>query len=271
MYCLLVQATLITSTWTIRQGVGLAFIFLALMFFFKRKWLYVILATLIAFNIHSATIVTFAIIIGIFFGFKKPIHFWISIPLYIFFAMVFDVGKMTFLADFLSNNINLESKFQLYIDMSDRFFGEDAIEEEWKQSTFALIMSSLFHVSLIYLGYIALKTRENKQVLLMYHTYVLGSIALRAVFLYEIPRRIIGPLEIFYFIPLGYVFYVYFRDCKQQGNQYAVLLRKYFPIGITFILAYLFMYWGRWLLLNSDANFFWNVLDQPRFIPFQVF
>jgi len=260
MYCLLVPATLFTSAHTIRQGVGFAFIFIALAFFQKRKWLFMALAALIAFNIHSSVIIIFATMIGIFFFFKKPIHYWFSIPVYIIFAFVFEVTNMDFLNDFLTNNISLGSGFQWYIDNTDVWMGEDAIREGFVQSTFALIISSAFYISLFYLGYIALKAKENKHVLFMYNTVVLGAIMMRAFFNYEILRRLIFPMRICYFIPLGYIFYVYFRDCKQPENQYAILLKKYFPVGITLILAYLFMFWGRWLFLNPNANFFWRVL-----------
>lgn len=257
MYCFLVPAAMFVSAWTIRQGVGTAFIFLALVFFYQKKWLFMILATLIALNIHSATIVTFATILGIFYVFRKPIHYWLSIPLYLFFSVAFDVTKMSFIADFLSKHITLNNKFQDYIDNSDAWFGAEAIHESWGQSTFALIMSSLFYISLFYLGYQALKVRENKWVLCMYHTVVFGIIFMRATFLYEILRRIAETWVMFYFVPLGYIFYVYFQDYKYSENDEARRLKRFFRIGIMFILMYLLMYWGRFIFLNPEADFFW--------------
>ena len=270
MYCFLVPAILVSSTSTIRQGVGLAFIFLALEFFNQRKWLLMAFVTLIAFQIHSATILTLLPMLGIFFFLKKPIYLWFSIPLYLFFTFVFDTEKIGFMADILGQIELGNTKFQNYVDRSDRWFGAEAANESYEQGTFALIIMSLFNISLFYLGYLALKVRENKQVLFIYNSVVLGATMMRAVFFYEILRRIARPLEMFYFVPLGYVIYVYFRDCKQPKTHYAILLRKYFPAGITVILAYLLMYWGRFVFFNPDADFFWYHLHEhldPRILP----
>ncbi len=257
MYSFLIPATLYVSAHTIRQGVGISFLFLALVFFHKRKWFYMILATLIAFNIHYSTIVTLMVILGIFFIFRNPIHYLLSIPAYLFFSVAFDVGKMSFLAEFLSEHISLNNKFQNYIDNSNEWFGADAVNEIYAQSTLALLMSSLFYIAIFYLGYKALKVRRDKHVLYLFNTVVIGSILLRATFLYEILRRFTEPFVMFYFVPLGYIFYVYFKDCKQPESYHAVQLKKIFPIGITFIMMYLLMFWGRFILLNADADFFW--------------
>ena len=261
MYCFLVPATFYASCWTIRQGVGFSFVFLALTCFHQQKWLPMALLVLIALNIHSATFVSFAILLGIFFLLKKPIHYWISIPLYIYGTFILDPHKISLLEGLITQHLSFDNKFQGYIDRSEAWFGEEAITTEWQQGTFALIVLSLFYISIIYLGYRALKARENKQVLYIYNTAVLGMIMLKAVWLYEILRRFPQYMEILYFIPLGYIFYVYFRDCKQPKNHDAAMLKKHFPVGITLILAYLFMYYGRFLLLNPRADFFWHHLN----------
>ena len=261
MYSFLLPATLRFTSGIIRQGLGISFIYLALVFFYQRKWLLMALVVLIAINIHTATILLLAPMLGIFFIFKKPINLWLSIPLFLFFAFVFDPEKITFLADFLSNTIKLDSGFQSYIDNSDRWFGEVAINDLYLQSTPTLILSSLFYISIFYLGYRALKVRENKQVLYIYNTVVLGSIMLKAVSFFEILRRLAEPMAMFYFIPLGYVFYVYFKDCKQPENKDAVQLKKWFPVGIFFILAWLFIHYRDFLFFNPKADFFWYHLD----------
>ena len=258
MYCFLVPATLYISTSTIRQGVGMSFIVLALVFFYKRKWLFMSLAALIAFNIHSATIVTLASIIGISLVIKKPISVWISIPIYLFLAHVFDMGKMTIIAN-LVENLQVGDRFQGYIDKSEYWFGEEAMEDFYQYSRFSLtlISLSLFHISLFYYGYKALKVKENKQVLYMYNTVVLGILFLKAVAHFEILRRFAQPMEMFYFIPLGYIFYVYYQDSKYSSRPDAIRYRKYFPYIIMLILQYLFVHWGRLIFLNKDADFFW--------------
>lgn len=257
MFCFIVPATLFAATYTIRQGVGFSFIFLALVFLYQKKWVPMVFVTLIAYYIHSSTLLTFAMLLGIYFVFKKPIHYFISIPLYIFFTFIFDTRKIGFLSGFLSRYVKLDSSFQGYIDDGDIWFGTEAMRLEATQSTFALIMTSLFSISLFYLGYLALKTRENKQVIFMYNAAILGAILARVVFYYGILGRLVDPLEKFYFIPLGYILYVYYQDCKLPQNNHAILLKKIFPAGIAIILAYLIMFWGRFVFLNPEADFFW--------------
>ena len=261
MYCFLIPATLYFPTAIIRQGIGVGFIFLALAFFQRRKWIYMAIASFLAFYTHSTTIVTIIGIVGIFFMFKKPIHYMITIPLYLFFAFVFDVGKMAFVADLISK-IPAGTYFDGYVDNSEMWFGEDAVSAIYTLGNKELIVRSLFYVAIFYLGYIALKAKENKHVLYIYHTFVIGSIALRAVNNFEILRRFAQPMELFYFIPLGYVFYVYFKDCKQPENRSALLLKKYFPAGITLIMLYLVFFWGRFIFLNPAADFFWHNLEE---------
>lgn len=258
MYCFLIPATMYTTCHTIRQGLGMSFILLALVFFYQRKWLYMALVVVIAYYFHSATIITLASMLGIFYIFKKPIPFLITIPLYLYFTFAFDVGKMAFLADFLSEHISLDNKFQSYIDRSEVWFGTDAVREGFEQGAFAQIMSSLYTISLFYLGYKTLQIRENKLILYMYNTVVLGTIMARAVYLFEILRRFTSPMVMFYFIPLGYIFYIYSQECKKPEN---IRVKKYFNVGIIFILSFLLMYWGRWIFLNENGDFFWNNLD----------
>ena len=291
--------------------------------------------------------------LAIFFIFKKPIHYWVSIPLYLFFTFAFNVEKMAFIADILEKYITLSGGFQNYIAESDLWFGTDAVSDIYEQSMFAKIMSSLFYIFIFYLGHIALTLKEkklrennqelkesihkikennqelsenehllrennqelrgneqlfkennqksrknkkllkennqelkeneqllrkneqllrennqglieneqllrkNRQVLYIYNTVVLGTIMLKATFLFEILRRMTEPMEMLYFIPLGYIFYVYFQDSKYWNNPDTIRFRKHFPMGITFILAYLLMYWGRFIFLNPQADFFW--------------
>ena len=257
MYSFLLPATLIFVNGIIRQGVGISFIFLALAFLHERKWLFMAIAVIIAINMHTTTIVLFATMIGLYFVLKKPIHYLISIPLLLFFTFIFDVGKITFLSDFLSNNLTFDIGFQHYLDNSDRWFGEDAMLDIYSQTTRTKIVMSLFNITIFYLGYNALKIRENKQVMYVYNTVVLGIILFNAVYLFELLRRFVQPMEMLFFIPLGYILYVYFKDCKQPQNQETKFFKKCFFVGLLFI-AWRLQNWRHFLLYNPNADFFWN-------------
>ena len=259
MYCFLLPATLSISTTFIRQGVGTAFMLLALVFLQNKKWIYMGIVAIIAYSFHSATVLTFGIILGIFFLIKKPIHYAISIPIYLFFTFIYDIGNTAFLADFLEQYVHLGGKFQSYMDNSEKWFGETAIQEQYTQGLFATLTSSLFYISIFYLGYQALKIRKDKAIVYLFNVVVAGFILYRMVYSFELLNRMTLSLQMFYFVPLGYIFYVYFQDCQEPENY---RLKKYFRIGITVSLAYLFMYWGRFIFLNEEADFFWHHLNE---------
>ena len=258
MYCFLIPATLFMSTNTIRQGVALAFIFLALVFLQNKKWIYLGIAAIIAYSIHSAAIITLFILLGSFFLVKKPVHYAISIPLFLFFTFIYNPSSTAYLADFLEKYVSFDNKFQSYIDNSERWFGEDAIRGTYDAGKFA---SSIFYIAIMYLGYLALKIRNDKRVVYIYNVVVAGCILYYAVVSFELLNRMILTLCMFYFVPVGYIFYVYFTDCKRPVNDTTIRLKKHFLVGITFILAYLVRYWGRWIFFNERTDFFWNHFD----------
>ena len=262
MYCFLLPAALFISTNTIRQGVGTSFVLLALVFLKNKKWVYLCIAAIIAYNIHSAAIIPLIILLGSCFLIKKPVHYAISIPLFLFFTFIYNPGYTVYLADFLEKYVSFDSKFQGYIDNSQAWFGEDAMNAEiYASGKIALISKSLFYISLFYLGYQALKIRNDKRIIYIFNVVVAGSILNYAVNLFEILNRIVTSMQMFYFVPVGYIFYVYFTDCQQPENHRAIRLKKHFLVGIMFIMAEILRYWGRFILLNPRGDFFWHHFD----------
>ena len=263
MYCFLIPAALFISTNTIRQGVGTSFMLLALVFFQNKKWIYMGIAAIIAYSFHSATFITLGVLLGIFFMLKKPIHYAFSIPIYLFLTFIYDISSTSILASLVDGFSSFGGgKFQSYLSSGEKWFGEDAIKDHYGQGALALITSSLCYVSILYLGYQALKIRNNKMIVYLFNAVVTGFVLYRAVYAFELLNRMTLTLQMFYFVPLGYIFYVYFMDCKQPVTREAIRFRKQFHVGVTFILTYLFMYWGRFIFLYEKADFFWYHLDE---------
>ena len=95
----------------------------------------------------------------------------------------------------------------------------------------------------------------------IFNIVALGNILYHATFSFEIFHRMVTALQMFYFVPVGYIIYAYYQDCKQPENHYAIRLRKYFPVGIALIVANLLRTWGRFIFFNSSADFFWYHFD----------
>lgn len=252
--------TLITST--IRQGLAHSFIFIALYFLMKRKWIGVISMVIVAYCIHPSSLITLFLCCGIYvfvhlINSKLP-PVYILIGIYVT-ATLGSMAMSSTLTPLLEQYISVlslgESKFQNYVDNSDMWFGEVALNDAYEQSTFAFILSMLFHTGIIYLGYIALKYRLNLKVLYIYYSVFIGMVVLKLFFTIELMRRIAMPFEQMYFIPLGYALSFYFKCSKyltKQERQYALL-------SGTFVIGYLVLFYGRFILQSPGRIFFWNL------------
>lgn len=261
MYAFLVPAILIFVNSAIRQGVALSFLLVAIYFMNKRKWLAVAIFILIGSSIHSVTLLPAIILLCFLLFIKQPLDWRITIPLYLFFTFIFDGSKIGFLADYLQY-ISLDNKFQGYIDKSDLWFSSDAANDIYEQGTFALIMSSGFYISIIFLGYQALKTKMNQQILFIYNSFVFSVILFRAVFLYEILRRIAEPIILLYFILIGYILYIYdFNKVLVASNIESPDKRKdvIYRLGIVVILIYILLFVVRFIFMRPQSRFFWNI------------
>ncbi|MDQ1086636.1 EpsG family protein [Siphonobacter sp. SORGH_AS_1065] len=258
MYAFFIPSTLIFVTSAIRQGLALSFIMLAIYFYEKKRWITCILIIMIGYTIHSSILVT-AIIMAIIFVFtKKPINWKITVIFYLIVTIFFQKSSMNILTNFLQNNVNLTNGFQSYIDNADVWFGDEGANDIFEQSTFTLVISSMFYISLIYLGYKALQIYPDLLISKIYNVVVIGIIFYRIVFLYEILRRFAEPLIMLNYIVLGYVFFVMSR----QNISYAylkpedkVLLR----LNASIVIIYLLLFWSRFIFMNPDAKFFWSL------------
>nr|WP_315199395.1 EpsG family protein [uncultured Flavobacterium sp.] len=268
MYAFIIPASLLFLTNGIRQGVSFSFLLLGVFFLNKKRWIAFVFSLAICLLIHYANFVVAAILFS-FILIKKPLSWKITIPIYIYLAFFFDVSKIGFIANYLSL-INVDNHFQSYFDNADVWFGAEGAEEKYTQGIIPLLTSSAFYISVIYLGYWAIKIRPDKKIIYIYNAMTFGILLYKAVFLFEILRRIAEPLIIFYFIVLGYTFFIFTKLEKspkllkniffvKRLNQNPYKIIRIYRIGTVFIFLYLILYWGRFIFMNPEAVFFWNI------------
>lgn len=265
MYAFVIPATLLFVNFAIRQGVALGFVLLAIYFLNKKKWFGVILSIFIASSIHYSILITVAIIGINYLFFKKPINWKITIPLYLFFTFFYDIKQTAIVSKYIQY-ISLDNNFQRYIDKTDLWFGVEAIGEHFEQSLSAKIISSIFYIAIIFLGYYALKSKPNSRIVYIYNSTTIGIILLRIVYQFEILRRIVQPWVILYFIPLGYIIYVFINIQKNKtyfienkSYNYIKRLLPLYKVGLFCILFYFLLYWGRFIFMSPNYLFFWNI------------
>ena len=256
MLALFLPATLFFSTFPIRQAVAHAFVFLGFHFMNRKKWIWYALMIVCMYSIHPSSIITFAVCSALFFIVKRPFPYQILIPIYIVVTVAADIFSNYFFNFFssISSYLVLDNKFQNYIDKSDIWFGEEGLNKEWEQGTLTLFLSMAFHISMIYIGCIALKYRPNNQVAYFYNGMIVGLVLLRLFFTLEILKRIAEPFVLLYFIPTGYAISFTYNNSSILTKREMFLCR----FSIISILIYLVLYWGRFILQSPSYKFFWN-------------
>ena len=256
MLALFLPATLLFSTFPIRQAVAHAFVFLGFHFLNKRKWIWSVFMIVCMYSIHPSSIITFAVCSALFFVVKKPFPYQILIPIYIVVTVAADIFSAYFFNFFsnISSYLVLDNKFQNYLDKSEIWFGTEGMNEDWEQGTLALFLSMAFHTSMIYIGGIALKYRPNNLVVYFYNGMIVGLLLLRLFFTLEILKRIANPFVLLYFIPTGYAISFICDNTYKLTKKEKLLCR----FSVTSILIYLVLYWGRFILQSPGYKFFWN-------------
>lgn len=259
MLCIFLPATILFSTATIRESFAASFAYVSYLFIFKRNYIGAIFSLLCMSSIHSAPFIPFIVIIGLYFLNKEkllPIQYSICIYIIIFF---FHSNIEDFIFEPLNNiisHISLDSKYQGYIDQADYWFGEEGKNQIYVQSTVTATLMFLFHLSIIYIGYIGLKYKENKYVRCFYHAVFIGLCMLVLFFQLEILRRIAEAIVQMYFIPVGY-------GISQISLIRRALLNKkeifFYRIAICIFIIYLILYFGRFIFLSPNLKFYWNL------------
>lgn len=78
----------------------------------------------------------------------------------------------------------------------------------------------------------------------------------RLFFYFEILKRVANPLEMLYFIPLGYGLSVVLKN-KKILTKHEVTLSY---VCIMSVVVYLTLYWGRFILMSPKCRFVWNIV-----------
>lgn len=259
MIALFLPATLLFNTAMIRQSIAFAFMFIALRFLNEKKYKYALLFGLIMLNIHGSTVLFAGIAVCFYFLqiiYKKPFPIHITIPLYLI-CVLFDRAVGLYVGNNLSAfmaTLDVADNFKGYTENADSWFGVDALSEIYKQSTLALTLNTLSDISLFCIGYFVLSKYPNDKVTYLYNTSVVGAIIFRAGLQMELLHRIGQSLQLFYFVPLGYAFYLLYSTKNNLSVQTKVICK----IGTICFLIFTILYYGRFILLNPGGSFVWN-------------
>lgn len=254
MFALIVPAILIETSTHIRQGIAFGVSLIALGFLNKKNWWLFALFSLIAFNIHKISALIFCACLVSYFLRNRIIPLQLSVATYCIAIILPEYVNYDLLQKIIGVLPIQGSKFQVYTDELSFWFSARANQADWLQSLPALILSALFDLSIMILSHRYLKIIGNRSVVIYYNLFVLGAILTRGFFLNELLRRTVYQLYMFYFVPLGYCLYLYnivdVPFAQRRINAVTVCF------GCT--MLYLFLYWGRFIILNEDGLFIWS-------------
>lgn len=235
----------------VRQILSIGMVIFSLKLCLDKNYKYAVLWCVLSFYTHNGALLLFipALLVYLFFA-KKPIPALYAVPIYLIIALFSNFNWIEGVQDVLSRiSVNI-ALFQRYLNRSEYWFSENAIREEWKQSTFAFIMRCIFDISFILLSYRMLyhaKKEHQRTLITSYNLSVIGCILYRLFWYLEMMRRIIFPLYILWFIPVGYAFYVF-----QRTKDIKIIMIK------ILIVLYLFLYQGRFVFFNPTASYLWD-------------
>lgn len=242
-------ATLYMTEWTIRQGVSMSMFLPAIYYLEKRKYNLVALFSLLSAFTHFGNSVSIIVLFLCFiFLNKRPFPIIATIPLYLFVQFSIELfypllEKYIVMIDLSS----LGGNFQGYIDNSNRYFGENGVQEEWTRSGLTQFLTTSFYCGLIVVGYYVHKLKAYG--VYIYNTFVIGIIVVEPFHLLGNVTRVFLLDSIFWFVPLSLALYNY--------NQIKEI--KLVKVSFTLIFIYIISYWGRYVFQNPDAKYVWNL------------
>ena len=246
----------------IRQTFALAFLLPLLNYIPQKQWKKCFILVVIASLIHTASIITAFLFFSIYIIFKKEIKLWISIPMYLFFAYVWDISNI----DAVTNIIGLinlgTNKLASYTENADKWFSGDAINaEEFARGAFAKLAATIFELSIFILGYLSLQKEKGQPIIrkniFIYNIFVIGTIGLQSVFTLEILRRIFDPLYIMWSLVAANIFYCYQKKTRNIG----ILLLQ--VAIIVYIISYFII---KYRILFPSQMFIWDIGDYTKIV-----
>lgn len=245
-------ATLLITTYAMRQFHAIAYINIAIALILfndnlikKRKWAIITsaLLVLLAYHTHGASL-AYAIPFAIFLFYRKAgaLPYKITIIAYLCCILFSGIINAIFSDTILNiiQRLTVTDHLQGYIEQAEgRVLGADSVDTEtYGYSGAFQIFHYVAYIALLYVTGKALKIAPNKNVTTIYNIVVVALLFQEIFFAQEIMKRLIMPIYILYFIPLGYAINVFmqYKNKHFKGYQFygmcilLVLLRIFYPM-----------------------------------------
>ena len=248
---LAILATNYITEWTIRQGVSFSFILLGLHYLEQKRWKWMIGAMVIAFSIHHGNILAIVLpVVFYYFLNDKVIPWKITVPLFVVMEYTMQISVFQDVIHIISGYLNMSSSDVTLVGyMQDDALAREAEESEaWNRGIVTQLMTVFFYSSVLIVGAEACKVKNK--VTYIYNAFVVGIMILEPFRLAGSITRMFLVLSCLWFIPVAYAIYNY-----KQINHNNKMVKWVFLL----IICYLFSDYGRYVFLNAEANYIWDL------------
>lgn len=253
-------ATLYITEWPIRTGVGFSFMLPAIFYLTQcdlsrwksdaNFWMAILFLAIPPF-IHKGDTLGCVLILVFFLFCNRNIISWkVSLPLLLVLELTSTAtGLMNTLFNYLSVidvSNGIDDKFQHYLDVST-FEKEIDDSLNGERSAFTQILAIGYYSSMIIVGYIV--TTFKRHSIWIYNLFVCSMLIAEPFRLLGSVIRMFTPTSVLWFIPMSIAAY-YYKEFKAN---------KIFFCCYWFFIAYLAMYYGRFVFFNPEAQYVWSV------------
>lgn len=260
-------ATIMITTFALRQFHAIAYLNIAIgLILFsdnllkeKKKVIIAALLIFLAYHTHGASLAYILPFIIFVFYRHNVKHIPHSVTIIVFIASIVFSEAITAIFNniFLSlfEKLMVNDHLQSYVDQADSLiFGDESVDEK----TFGyrgafLIFYSVSQVCFLYVSGKALSIKPDRNVTYVYNIVVVAIILQELFFKQEVMRRLIDPIAILYYIPLGYAI-------NTLSEYRARKLKGYFLYLLCLSIALIRIYYQMYKFLTSFpiAGFVWD-------------
>jgi hypothetical protein len=252
-FLLLLPATLFYSETFISQFFSISFVFIAIKYILRGYWIKFLIFATIAVLFHNSSAFIILIII-LLLKYNKPFNIYLTIPIYVFFSLLFDMKNISLITPYLGRiNLGGDNHMQLYVENADVWFSKEAVNSIYEQNIIAKIANFLFDVSILIAGSILVESYKNRNkeqsLVLFYNLFAIGAILYQAFFQIELMRRLAIEMYLFWFIVVAYIINYY-----QMKRKTSPLFKYMVIIIVTYVISLCFKY----VFLVQDSLFIWD-------------
>lgn len=223
----------------------------------------------LAIFIHSVSLLTIAVITVVFVFFRRPFPWVVTIPLLL-------IGKYYVATNFNWSLINsllsiaaYDEKLSGYLDKTDLFFSENAINDKYARNLIISILETISNIVLLYLGNkickiffnvdqetfvknknSLAKNGESYIYVVLYNVTVIGMLLFLTFFKLELFRRIAFSWYLFSFVPWSVI--LYHRNDKNIFNRCDKILIWMFVCWLWDYVRFLFVF-------EIEPQFIWDI------------